>query len=198
MGFRMVFAGEIEVDIRDLVAVEAQEDCERDVVAVLVERRATLRADLVGQVETAADFAVRKELAPLALGADIMRRQGVDFGNVRHSRHEGRADRPTGADEVAVVVGVLDQLVGDVIENAEAVAQDRRELFFQSVFDDLRQRIAVDFMGLFITHVLQCFRRTGDLREIERFLRYRPQSSIISLILLGLVMTTSRARSSPR
>ena len=68
MGFRMVFTGEIEVDIRDLVAVEAQEDSERDVVAVLVERRAALRADLVGQVEAAADFAVRKELAPLHLG----------------------------------------------------------------------------------------------------------------------------------
>ena len=35
MGFRMVFAGEIEVDIRDLVAVETEEDGKRNVVAVL-------------------------------------------------------------------------------------------------------------------------------------------------------------------
>ena len=187
MGFRMVFAGEIEVDIRNLVAVEAQENSERDVVAILVERRAAMGADLVRQVETAAHFAVRKEFAPLALGADIMRRQGVDFGNVRHGRHEGRTDGPTGADEVAVVIGVLDQLVGDVIEDAETVAQDGRKFFFQPVFDDLRQRVAVDFVGLLVAHVLQRFRRTGDLREIERFLRYRPAvgNHIVDLIGVG-------------
>lgn len=42
-------------------------------------------------------------------------------------------------------------------------------------------------MGLFITHVLQCFRRTGDLREIERFLRHRPAvvDHIVDLIGVG-------------
>ena len=42
-------------------------------------------------------------------------------------------------------------------------------------------------MGFFIAHVLQCFRRTGDLREIERFLRHRPAvvDHIVDLIGVG-------------
>ena len=172
MGLRMVFAGEIQVDIRYLVAVEAQENREGDVVTVLMQRCAALRAFLIGQVEAAADFTLRKELAPLAVRADVMRRQGIDLRNVGHSRHEGRADGPTGAYEVAVVIGMLNELMGDVIEHAEAVAQDRRKFFDEPVLDDLRQGIAVNLMGLFIAHVLQGLRRAGNLREVQRFLRH--------------------------
>ena len=96
---------------------------------------------------------------------------------------KGRADGPTGPYEVTVVVGVFYQFMGDVIEDAETVAEDGCEFFFQPIFDDLRKRRAVDFMSLFVAHVLQGFRRAGDLREVQRFLRDRPQSSIMSLIL---------------
>ena len=54
VGNGLIGTGEVQVDVRDLVAVEAEEYGERDVVAVLDQRRAADRADLVRQVVAAA------------------------------------------------------------------------------------------------------------------------------------------------
>lgn len=77
--------------------------------------------------------------------------------------------------------------MGDVIEDAETVAEDGCEFFFQPIFDDLRKRRAVDFMSLFVAHVLQGFRRAGDLREVQRFLRDRAAvvNHVVDLIGIG-------------
>ncbi len=187
MGLRVVFAGEVQIDIGNFIAVEAQKNREGDVVAVLVQICAAVGAFLIGQVEAAADFALRKKLAPLAVRANVMRRQGIDFRNVGHGRYKGRADGPTGAYEVAVVVGMLNELVGDVIEHAEAVAQDGRKFLDEPVLDDLRQGIAVNLMGFFIAHAFQCFRRAGNLREVQRFLRHGAHVSdhVVDLVGIG-------------
>ena len=82
MGHALVIAGgEVQVDIRDFITVKAEEYGKRNIVAVFIEGRAALRAFLVGKVESAAYGAVGKELCPVALGAYIVRRQGVDFRN---------------------------------------------------------------------------------------------------------------------
>ena len=82
MGHTLVIAGrEIEVDIRYLVSIEPKEYGKGDIMTVLAQRRSALRAFLVRQVESAAYGAVREELAPVAFGADIVRRQRIDFRN---------------------------------------------------------------------------------------------------------------------
>ena len=50
-------------------------------MTILAQRRSALRAFLVRQVESAAYGAICEELAPVAFGADIVRRQWIDFRN---------------------------------------------------------------------------------------------------------------------
>ena len=82
MGHTLVIAGrEIEVDIRYLISIEPKEYGKGDIMTVLIKRRSALRAFLVRQVESAAYGAVSEELAPVAFGADVVRRQWIDFRN---------------------------------------------------------------------------------------------------------------------
>ena len=73
----IVSRGEIEVDIRYLVSIESEENGERDVMPVLREVAPALRAFLIRQVEAAADRAVFEELGPVALRADVVRRERI-------------------------------------------------------------------------------------------------------------------------
>ena len=74
-------AGEVQVDIRLFVAVEAQERLEGDVVAVHDAFGAALRAVFIRQVKAVGHAAVGEKLAPFALGAQVVGRQAVYFGN---------------------------------------------------------------------------------------------------------------------
>ena len=80
MRLGLIFAGEVEVNIGGLfVAWEAEEGLERDIEAVTVHARAAFGAVLFGHVRAAAVAAVGNELRVLALGADVVRREGVDL-----------------------------------------------------------------------------------------------------------------------
>ena len=50
---RLIFAGKVQVDIRHLVTLEAEEGLERDIKALLGERFSAFRTDLVRQVDAA-------------------------------------------------------------------------------------------------------------------------------------------------
>ena len=89
---------------------------------VFLELCTAMGAFLVRQIEAATVFAMRKEFTVLAFRAHVVWRQGIDFCNIGHGRNEGRADRTTGAYEVAIVVGVLYKLMGNVIEHAKAMS----------------------------------------------------------------------------
>ena len=54
MGLGLIFAREVQVDIRCFVAVEAQEGLKGDVVTILVHGGAAVRAVLGGQVKARA------------------------------------------------------------------------------------------------------------------------------------------------
>ena len=97
---RLVFAREIQVDIRHLVALEAEEGLERDVKALLGERLAALGTDLVRQVDAAGVFLVPLDV--FVVRAEVVRRERVNLGDIRHERRERRADRTTRADQIAV------------------------------------------------------------------------------------------------
>lgn len=71
----LVVAGEVKVDVRRLLAVEAEEGLERDVVPVHQHRRAALGAVFRRQVEAAAHLAVGEEFRMAAFRAAVVRRQ---------------------------------------------------------------------------------------------------------------------------
>ena len=70
---RLVFAREIQVDIRHLVALEAEEGLERNIETLLGERLAALGTDLVRQVDAAGVFLV--PLNVFIVRAQVVRRE---------------------------------------------------------------------------------------------------------------------------
>ena len=160
VGAVLIFAGEVQVDIGNLVALEAQEDLEGDVEAVLGQVLAAEGAVLVRQVNAhLVGGLVHVEEALAAVDAAVMGRERVDLRDAAHMRHEGRAHRAAGAHQIAVVVGLLHQLLGDVVQGREAVADNGLELLFDAGYDDLRQLLAVHLLRASPGHVLDIVRR---------------------------------------
>ena len=62
---------------------------------------------------------------------------------------------------------MLDELVRDVVEDAVAVIDDRRELERQAVLYDLRERVAVDGLRIVVAHLDQLLIRTCDFRVVR-------------------------------
>lgn len=84
MGPRLVFTGEVQIDIRNFIPVESQKDGKRDIVAILDHHGPAFRASLVSKVKTGADTAIGKPLRMVAMRTAIMRRKGIHFRNVQH------------------------------------------------------------------------------------------------------------------
>ena len=147
VGPGLVFAGEVQVDIRHLVALEAQEDLEGDIKALLGQLRAADRAVLIRQIDAHRVALGDIEVTLPALGAAVVGRQGVDLGDAGHAGHEGGADATAAAHQVAVPQGLLHQLVGDGVQSRVPVADDGAELLFQALGDELRQLVPVHLVG---------------------------------------------------
>ena len=105
VGFRLIFAGKVQVDIGNLVAAEAEEGLKGNIEAVFLEFRAALGTDGVRQIRAAAVALGNVEGGVLALrvGAAVVGREGVDLGDAGHVGHDGRADGATGADQIAML-----------------------------------------------------------------------------------------------
>ena len=79
----LVLAGEVQIDIRHLVAAEAQEGFEGDVEALLGQGRAALGADRIRQIRAAGHTVGHFKGGVLAFGAavvgrkDVYKRQGL-------------------------------------------------------------------------------------------------------------------------
>ena len=88
----LVLAGEVQVDIRFLIAVEAKEGLEGDVVAIHQHPGAAMGAVFVRQVKAVVHAAISDELAVLALGAAVVGRQTVHLRDTGEVRHGGGTD----------------------------------------------------------------------------------------------------------
>ena len=170
---RLLLAGEVKVDIRRFVAVETEERLERYVVPVTAHFFSAFRADFVRQIEAGTDASVGYKLAVLAFRTDIVRRQGIYLGDIEHRRHERRADRPSGTDEITVADGFRDQFLRYHVQHREAVLDYRIELALQARVDYIGQRVAVDLAGAPPDYLLKLFVRTLERWRIGT-LRDRP------------------------
>ena len=163
---RLVLAGEVQVDIRFLIAVETEEGLEGDVVAIHQHPGAALGAVFIRQVKAIVHAAVGDKLAILALGAAVVGRQTVhlrDTGKVRHSRG---ADRTTAAHLIAARIGVGHQLDRNDVQNRVAVATDGIQLLLQPLFHDLGQGVAVIPLGVLPCGIAQLLLCTLDAGRV--------------------------------
>ncbi len=74
----------------------------------------------------------------MTLRAHVVRRQRIDFRDAGHGGDKRRTDGSTGADEIAAVIGMFHELVRDVIQDAVAVLDNRRQFLMKTIFHDFR------------------------------------------------------------
>ena len=169
MGLGLVLPGEIQVNVRHLVAAEAQEGLKGDVEAVLIKGSPTLGTHRIRQVRPAAvalghveggEFAVR-------IGAAVMGREGIDLCNTCHVGHNGRAHRTTGAHQIAMLQRVLHQLLGGHVNHVIVAADDIPQLRLHPLGDEFRGILAVHQAFQILYRVLN--------RGGEQIVRDRPK-----------------------
>ena len=128
MCMALVLAGEVQVNIRLLIALEAKERLERDIKSVFLHLRSALRAVLVRHITSGTTGIgldlIGIEIAVLAVRADIVRTQRIYLRNVGHGCRERGSNRSTGAHQVTVLIGLLYQPLRDNIHNSVTVADD--------------------------------------------------------------------------
>ena len=161
----LVLAGEVQIDIRHLVAAEAQEGFEGDVEALLGQGRAALGADRVRKVCTAGHTVGHFKGGVLAFGAAVVGRKRVDLGDTGQIRHNGRADRASGAHQIAVLQRVLHQLLGTHIDHIVMAGDDVVHLLVHALLDKLRRMVAVEPVQLAVDQVLELAHRVLDGRR---------------------------------
>ena len=125
---------------------------------------AALGAVFVRQVKAVVHAAVGDELAVLALGAAVVRRQAVHLRDAREVRHSGGADRATAAHLIAARIGVGHQLDRNDVQHRVTVAADGVQLLLQPLFHDLGQGVAVIPLGVLpcgIAQLLLCAFNAG-------------------------------------
>ena len=161
MGGGLVFAGEVQVDIRHLVALEAKEGFKRNVEAVLDQRIAADRAFFVRQIHADGVLGRNVKIGLAAGFAAVMGRQGIDFRDAGEEGHEGGTHRPTAAHHVPVRQGFFHQLLGDGIKRAVAVAHDGVQFLVDALLYDVRQIVPVQAVGGAVGEIFDIVLRFG-------------------------------------
>ena len=164
VGPGLVLAGEVQVDVRNLAAAEAQKGLKGDVKAVLHIGGAADGAHLVRHVGPAAVGPVQHEFAVLALWAAVVGRQGVDLRDAGHVGNEGGAHASPGAHQVPVFQGALNQLLSRHVHHV-VLAQDAAQLHVQPVHDELGRVLAVEPVDLFPHQVVELLLRVFQSRR---------------------------------
>ncbi|MPM09306.1 hypothetical protein SDC9_55622 [bioreactor metagenome] len=148
VGGSLVFAREIQVDIRDFIASKSQEGLEGDVEAVFLIPLSADRAVCVGHIGAAAEPLPRFKVGVSAFGAAVVGRQGVHLGDARHVCHDGRSHRAAGAHQIAVVQGVLNQFLSGHVNDIVFTLQNVAQLGVDPVGYHLRKLFSVKLFSL--------------------------------------------------
>ena len=99
----LVFAGEVQVDIRRFVAIEPKKHFKRNIKPRFLIGRTADGAVLARHVDAAGvGQTIHVKVAVFALWADIVRLKRVDLRDAGHGRDKRRTDRTTRANEIAV------------------------------------------------------------------------------------------------
>ena len=105
MGIRLVFAGEVQVDIRHFVTAKSQEGLKGDVEAVLLKLASALRTYRIRQIRATLKALrhIKGSILAFRVRAPVMGREGVNLRDARHVRHNGRSHGTTGTDQITML-----------------------------------------------------------------------------------------------
>ena len=109
VGTRLVFPGEVQIDIGYLVPIETKEGFKRNILPIFAELVATVWTILVRHIKTRSIRTVCDELTVLALATNIVRRKRINLGDPNHGRDKTGSDRSTRSNQVAPLIGTVHQ-----------------------------------------------------------------------------------------
>ena len=167
----LIFPRKIQVNIRLLVPLEPQKGLKRNVKAEFLHFSAAHRTVFIrhiapGHSHLPVFFHVRRiKLHVLVILAQIMRRQRIYLCNPRHRSRKGGSDRTAGPHQIAVLVALPYQLLGDDVHHRIAVADDGVQLPVQALLHDIRKLIPVDLVSPPVTDLPEHFIRVFDHRR---------------------------------
>ncbi len=140
---RLVFACEIQVDVRLFVRFKSQERLKGNGKPLLVVLGAADRAFFRRHVHAAVVFLLVAPLQVLALGAEVMGFQRIYFCDARHGSHEGGTYGTPGAYQVPVLHGFLHQHFRRHVHDGISVVDNGVQLLVQPRPNFRRHWIAV-------------------------------------------------------
>ena len=143
MRLGLIFAGEVEVNIGYLIALNAEEGGKGDVKALLFHLHAAVRAELVRHIRAAAVALAGLKIRAVAFRAKIVRREGVHLRYAGEIGDERGADAATASDKIAVRVGVGHQLLRRHIDNVKVAREYRVHFKLHTVGDELFRVLAI-------------------------------------------------------
>ena len=109
VGTRLVFPGEVQIDIGYLVPIETKEGFKRNILPIFAELVATVWTILVRHIKTRSIRTVCDELTVLALATNIVRRKRINLGDPNHGRDKARSNGSTRSNQVAPLIGTVHQ-----------------------------------------------------------------------------------------
>ena len=168
MSSRLVFAWEVKIDIRLLIAFESKECLERNILSVRYQFLAAFRAVLRRQVVTWTVFTWVIELSVITLRASVMRRQRVNFGNTAHRSGKRRTYGTSGTYDVTVVIWLLNKSVRDVVHDRITVTDNGFKLSVESrLYDFIKNTLmAVHAVRSCVSNISYIGSSSSDLRRI--------------------------------
>ena len=167
MGARLVFPGEVQIDIGYLVPIETKEGFERNILPVFAELMATVWTILVRHIKTRSIRTICDEFTVLALITDIVRRKWIDLSDPYHGRDKAGSNGSTRPNQVAPLIGTMHQHLRCQINHGKSIPQDGSQFFFNSQIDNIRERITIDLKGSLIGQFRNCFFGLVDKWRIE-------------------------------
>ena len=173
MCLALILSRKIQVDIRLLVSLEAEEGLERDIESVLDERLSAYRAVLVRHVITGTVLIFLRDLRVkihiVAFWAAVVRRQRIDLGDPAEGCCQRGAHGSTGAYQETVLHAVLHEALRNDVHDGVAVADDRVQFLVETGLYDIRQVISVHGSCRIIAGSLQLLIRVlNDRRALVR------------------------------
>ena len=169
VGLTLIFSGKVQVNIRFLISLKAQEGLKGNIKALLCHGSAAFGTVPIWHIASCHSgeflYLLRIKIIVMAMGAQIMGTQGIYFCDSGHVGNKGGTYRASGAYQVAILIGFPYQLLSNNIHHGKAIGNNRMKLLFQSGSYNFRQVFPVHFMGLVIADFSKGFIRVFNNRR---------------------------------
>ena len=157
VGFCLIFTREVQVNIRHFVTAEAKECFEGNIKALLCKRRTAFGTYCIRQVCTTLipRRHIKSCILAIFVGATVMGWEGVNFRDAGHKCYDGRSNRATGTNKIAVIQRILHQSLCRDVNNVVMTTYNIMQFHFHTLLDKFRRVVTIKTVHFFIHQLFQ-------------------------------------------